>query len=390
MQSHEVVITGIGLVSSLGEGHDAHWQAMSAVKPTPVVDEQGFAPFPVHPLPEIDWSTQIPRKGDLRQMDGWQRLGVHTAGLALADAGIKDDLALCASMDMIVAAGGGARDIAVDEMILAESRRRDDFPSWLNQALATQLRPTLFLAQLSNLMAGNISIVHKVTGSSRTFMGEEGCGYSAIEQAVARIRAGQSSHLIAGGAYFCQTPDFLLVPAMGGLLHRGAWQPLSRRADKDGGGVVLGSGAAFLVLESRAHAEARGAHIHATLASVTKARLRRDAAYGAALADFYRQAGRDEAELVFSGANGRHALAEAETQALAGLPQRAIASLFGHVKEAQFPFALALAALAISHGQAPAPFDPSTDTALATPLARAFVTGIGLVEGEAAATVSRS
>src|SRR5690606_26314948 len=99
----------------LGEGHDAHWQAMSAVKPTPVVDEQGFAPFPVHPLPEIDWSTQIPRKGDLRQMDGWQRLGVHTAGLALADAGIKDDLALCASMDMIVAAGGGARDIAVDE-----------------------------------------------------------------------------------------------------------------------------------------------------------------------------------------------------------------------------------------------------------------------------------
>src|SRR5690606_14624977 len=137
------------------------------------------------------------------------------------------------------------------------------------------------------------------------FMGEEGCGYSAIEQAVARIRAGQSSHLIAGGAYFCQTPDFLLVPAMGGLLQRGAWQPLSRRAGKDGGGVVLGSGAAFLVLESRAHAEARGARIHATLASVTKARLRRDAAYGAALADFYRQAGRDEAELVFSGANGR-------------------------------------------------------------------------------------
>ena len=42
------------------------------------------------------------------------------------------------------------------------------------------LRPTLFLAQLSNLLAGNISIVHGVTGSSRTFMGEESAGVDAV------------------------------------------------------------------------------------------------------------------------------------------------------------------------------------------------------------------
>ena len=52
----------------------------------------------------------------------------------------------------------------------------------------SDLRPTLFLAQLSNLLAGNISIVHGVTGSSRTFMGEEAAGVDAVRIAAARIR----------------------------------------------------------------------------------------------------------------------------------------------------------------------------------------------------------
>ena len=126
---------------------------------------------------EVDWNNQIPKRGDQRQMETWQRIGTYTAGLALQDAGIKDDEALCASMDMVVAAGGGERDVTVDKQILAEARVRNDLGTMLNEKLTTELRPTLFLAQLSNLLAGNISIVHKVTGSSRTFMGEEGCGY---------------------------------------------------------------------------------------------------------------------------------------------------------------------------------------------------------------------
>ena len=56
----------------------------------------------------------------------------------------------------------------------------------------SDLRPTLFLAQLSNLLAGNISIVHGVTGSSRTFMGEEAAGIDAVRIALSRIQAGQS------------------------------------------------------------------------------------------------------------------------------------------------------------------------------------------------------
>ena len=118
---------------------------------------------------------------------------------------IKGDDALCSTMDMVVAAAGGERDEAVDAAILAASLDPHDLGMLLNEKLTTELRPTLFLAQLSNLLAGNISIVHKVTGSSRTFMGEEGSGVSAVETAAARIRSGQSTHMLVGARLQCRT-----------------------------------------------------------------------------------------------------------------------------------------------------------------------------------------
>ena len=135
----------------------------------------------MHPLPQVDWSQQIARRSDQRQMETWQRIGTYTAGLALADAGMKENAALVSTMDMIVAAAGGERDIAVDNQIMEGARARNDRDAMLNEKLTTELRPTLFLAQLSNLLAGNISIVHNVTGSSRTFMGEEGAGIAAVQ-----------------------------------------------------------------------------------------------------------------------------------------------------------------------------------------------------------------
>src|SRR5690606_14894569 len=220
MSSTDVVITGIGIVSSLGLGTDAHWQALQG-SPAPKLDRERFAPYVIHPLPEIDWSVQIPRRGDQRQMETWQRLGTYTAGLALDDAGLKGNEELCATMDMIVAAGGGERDTAVDQAILDASLARNDHGVLLNEKLTTELRPTLFLAQLSNLLAGNISIVHKVTGSSRTFMGEDGAGVAAIETAAARIRAGQSTHCLVGAAFQTEHPDMLLAYELAAYLQRG-------------------------------------------------------------------------------------------------------------------------------------------------------------------------
>ena len=117
--AREVWITGIGLASSLGEGLDAHWRAMAeAERPQPVVDVASFAPYVVHPLVPLDFDKQIPKRGDQRQMENWQRVGTYTAGLALDDAGIAGNLDILSRTHMVVAASGGERDLAVDSTIL--------------------------------------------------------------------------------------------------------------------------------------------------------------------------------------------------------------------------------------------------------------------------------
>ncbi|WP_275783209.1 beta-ketoacyl-ACP synthase [Pararhizobium gei] len=394
--ANDVVITGIGIVTSQGVGTDVHTTLLTAVQPPAVrVETERFAPYPVHPLPEIDWSQQIPKRGDQRQMENWQRLGVFSAGLALDDAGLKDDLEACGSMDMIVAAGGGERDITVDSLIVDEALKRNDREHLLNEKLTTELRPTLFLAQLSNLLAGNISIVHKVTGSSRTFMGEEGAGISAIETAFARIKAGQSTHTLVGGAFSAERLDMiLLVEAIQGHA-LGNWQPIWSRKPEHGGGMILGSVGAFLVLESRGHATARGARIYATIDAIGGDRGSRDGDRLEQRLDYLTTPAADAdpaSTIVFSGTSGFHDLAAREKAFLdAQFPKaaiRAYGGLAGHGLEAQFPLGLAFAALTLGSGAKVPPFDATVETPMEDAAKTAIVTTIGHARGEGIAVLS--
>ncbi len=109
-RSAEAWITGIGIVSSLGEG------ARRAL-----AEARNAAPSrrrrrPSRPTSFIRWrrsnfDKQIPKKGDQRQMEPWQRIGTYAAGLALDSAGVKGKTDILSRMDMIVAAGGGERDL---------------------------------------------------------------------------------------------------------------------------------------------------------------------------------------------------------------------------------------------------------------------------------------
>src|SRR5215470_2769429 len=264
-QAKEVWITGIGIVSSLGEGLDAHWDALNAKRVN--IDETRFAPYIVHPLAPVSFDAQIPKKGDQRQMETWQRIGVYAAGLALDSAGVKGNQDILSRMDMIVAAGGGERDIAVDLAILNAEARGNSAPGFLNEKLMNDLRPTLFLAQLSNLLAGNIAIVHGVCGTSRTFMGEEAASIDAARIALARIEGGQSDIALVGAAHNGERQDLLVLYEFGDFNLKGKYAPVWSR-DKAHGGFALGSAGVFLVLESREHAMARGAKAYAKLSKV--------------------------------------------------------------------------------------------------------------------------
>jgi len=391
---HDAVITGIGLASCLGDGLQAHRAALDPAPGgfRPVLDAASCAPYAVHPIVALEYERQIPKRQDQRQMEPWQRIGTYAAGAALEQAGVKGVPDLLARTHMIVAAGGGERDAAVDAAILSALPHTENPDALLNERLLTDLRPTLFLAQLSNLLAGNISIVHGVVGSSRTFMGEEAAGVDAVRTAVARITAGQGDLFLVGGSHNAQRPETPMLYAMGGTLLNGDFAAVRAR-QKGGGGMVLGSLGCFLVIESRAHAAARGATPIARIAAVASDRCTRGP--GAATGNAKRQLAVMErlldrgAAAVVSGASGVAAPTQEELEFLdaLGLPVRATATALGHTMEPSFIANIALAADAVAQGRLFAPLEDG-EAAMATPLRQALVTGWGHWRGEGMALVT--
>ena len=401
IDNSEVWVTGIGLVSSLGEGLDTHWTQLASGKiPKASVDTQGQAPYLVHPIVEIDVSAQIPNRSDQRQMGPWQRLGTHVAGLALDDAGIAHDAELLAATNMIVAAGGGERDLEVDATIMTELEQSDNPGAQLNASLNRDLRPTLFLAQLSNLMAGNISIVHGVTDSSRTFMGEEMAGVSAIETAVAQIEHGQGEIFLVGGAYIAERWDMTMLFEFGQTLWQGDYGPVWSRKDS-AGGMIMGSAGAFLVLESRRHAEARGVQPYARISKVVSDRCNRKPGAARKVAEslWEKMAPLIPAGSlpVLSGCCGLQPQLEEELGFLQGLSGhgvtpsiRGVTTVLGNTLEAQFPVNVVLASLAISRGAFYSPFDDSGIEQIHTGAAdRILISSWGHWRGESLALVDR-
>lgn len=368
----KVAITGIGLVSSLGEGIERHVAAIKSGA-GPAVDTQSFAPYPVHALAPLELEKQIPKKSDQRQMEPWQRIGVYAAGLALDDAGLKGDAAALDRMEMFVAAGGGERDHKVDEDILTGLKGATDTSAFLNERLMKDLRPTLFLAQLPNLLAGNISIVHGVTGGSCSFMGEEQAGVDALRLGVARIASGRSDAIMVGAAYNAERRDMLLLLATGGCLrHEPSFAPVFA---PERGGVITGSIGVFLVLEAADVAAKRGARMRAEITGVTAGRARRE--QGGVSQEFRRLiaglGGFAPRSLAVSAASGVAPWSGEEqgaiAEALPNAPLRASGDVIGHGLEAAFPAAVALAAALLEAGEAD----------------EALVTGAGHWRGEGAA-----
>jgi 3-oxoacyl-[acyl-carrier-protein] synthase II len=392
-ERHDVWITGIGLVSALGEGVGEHWDKLMAGGPPPY-DDNTFAPYITFPTAPINYDTQIPKKGDQRQMESWQRIGVYAAGLALTDAGIAKNAEILDRTDMIVAAGGGERDVTVDSAILTDVRGKDNRDALVNERLMSDLRPTLFLAQLPNLLAGNISLVHGVVGSSRTFMGEEASGADALRVAHARIAAGQSEISLVGGAYNGTRWDLVLLFRLGTPLLEGPFRPVWDRGPK--GALTLAAMGAFLVLESRAHAEKRGAKPIAKLSQVISNRnARQDGDTAATLLDEFSgiaPALRRDCAVVISGASGAEPATSEERQALSkiGLPVRATTTYIGNGMEAQFLANIAIGCEAVRQGTLfPANGSGDIGEAPAGGICQAVVTSVGHWRGEGLAVIER-
>src|SRR3979411_1899668 len=388
--SAEVWITGIGLATSLGEGLDANWDALNARRIN--VDEKGFAPYIVHPFAPVNLDAEIPKKGDQRQMEAWQRIGTYAAGLALDSAGVKGNQEILGRMDMIIAAGGGERDVPVDMAIMNSYAKGNSGPAFLNERLMNDLRPTLFLAQLSNLLAGNIAIVHGVSGTSRTFMGEEASSIDAARITLARIEAGQSDIALVGASHNGERSDLLILYEFGDFNLTDKFAPVWARSENSG--FALGSAGVFLVMESSEHAEARGAKPYAKLTKVVAdlGQRKQPGAVTKSLETLWPQLGMlGDNGVLITGTTGVEPVTSEEKAFLSqhpGYAVRATGTMFGHTLETQFPLGLALAALSISRGALFPPNDPTgLEVETSEPPAQMVVLGAGHWQGEGMALV---
>ncbi|MCY4238109.1 MAG: beta-ketoacyl-ACP synthase [Rhodospirillaceae bacterium] len=400
MIDRDVCVTGYGLLSPLGEQPDAWW---AALKDREIwrsrVDKDRYAPFIIHTIPDYDLSSQIPRPGDQRAMGPMMQYGVYAAGLALEMAGLKGDAALLQQVHMIVASGGGERDVDLDRAIVEGVTGRNDQDKWITAQMADGLRPTLFLAQLPNLFAGNISIVHKVSGSSRTFMGEEAAGADALRIACRRLASGQGDIFLVGAAFAPERPELQISYNAGGYMLRDEFADLWSRPDA---GMCFGGAGAFLVLESRESAATRRVPVRVVIRGIESDRT--DRATGDVAATAQRQIEKlgigeiDRDTIVLSSASGAGAATGATAAERAWLesvaanaPVRGMAQVLGHPVEAAILQNVILACACLERGEAFEPLCPDSvvEQNGAGSVNRALVTCWGHGKGEAVALLEK-
>ena len=274
MSFSDVVITGIGVVSPIGIGREAFWQSLcqgrsgvqrmerfeGAALPTSVAAEvRGFDPKPY-----------VPHRKLLKVMSRDAQLGVAAAGLACREAGIVRGTVAPERFGVVL--GGDQICSPITESVAIYGPcmvgGRFDFSRWGTAGMAASY-PLNFLSVLPNMTASHVSIIHDARGPNNTIHQAEVSGLLAVSEAASVILRGAADVMIAGGASSQMTPFDCVRRCAMGILTRRQDEPslLMRPFDAGRDGQVWGEGAAVVILESRRHAEARGAKILARVLS---------------------------------------------------------------------------------------------------------------------------
>lgn len=252
-----VVVTGLGIVSCLGNTLDAVASALrdgrSGLSQVPAwaamgLDSQVAGVTSTHDEPPFA------RKFE-RFMGQTARLACHAARKAIDDAGL--DATALHSPRAGVVAGSGTGALAAYDTALEVTRTRG----------VERASPYIVPQVMSSTVSANLAQVFGMSGIC--YSPSSACTTSAlaIGQAAQWIRSGQQDIMLAGGAEELHDSYALFFDAMGALSHAPSDAPerASRPYDVARDGFVLGSGAGMLVLESLTHARARGARIYAEL-----------------------------------------------------------------------------------------------------------------------------
>lgn len=270
----QVVVTGIGLLTALGEGPDANWKALvsgaSGIGPIQAYDPAPLQTRLAAEIPGFD-ATRFATRRQLRTINRGDSLALAAARLALDDAGLPHNQA--GGGELGHRAGlylGGNKSLGrMEELIdgLKAIRRPDGTADMahLGRHAGAIIPPLFFVEGLPAGAVFNISQTYGIRGASTFFAGYADAGANAIGRAMRAVRRGDADVVIAGG-YDDATSwwSMTLLDRLGVLTTRNdLGQEAYRPYDRDRSGGLPGEGAALLVLEDKESAQRRGARIYA-------------------------------------------------------------------------------------------------------------------------------
>jgi 3-oxoacyl-[acyl-carrier-protein] synthase II len=256
--SRRVVITGIGLVSSVGIGTEANWQALcagqSGIGRITRFDPSGFAAQIAGEVKGFDPLRFIEKK-DVKKMDVFIQYAIAASQFAMDDSGLIVTPDNAARIGVFIASGiGGFATIEREHRALLEGGPRRISPFFIPSAII-------------NLAAGQVSIRFGAKGPNSATCTACSASAHAIGDAYEIIRREDADAMIAGGSEAAITP--MGVGGFGAMralsTRNDAPQKASRPFDKDRDGFVIGEGSGVVVLEELGHAQARGARIYAEI-----------------------------------------------------------------------------------------------------------------------------
>jgi len=254
---HDVVVTGMGAITPAGRGVDASWKGALAGVATATHDERLAAAGATMAIscraPEVDIDAELGR-GSLRRLDRFTHLAVIAAREAIAQAGLVGD-----DPDVIVSIEPDRAGVVIGTGIGGGESWETEYAR-LTAEGPTRVSPLFVPRMLSNTAAGTIAIRTHARGPNLTVNTACAAGASAIHVGRDLIRSGQADVVLAGGVEAGITTIAISAFAqMGALSGNPDPSAASRPFDVARDGFVMGEGAGIVVLESRAHAEARGA-----------------------------------------------------------------------------------------------------------------------------------
>jgi len=259
LSKRRVVVTGLGIVSPVGNEIAAAWDAI-------VGGRSGIGPvtrfeavnFPTHfggEIRNLDLEPFLSAK-DARRMDAFMQYGVVAGMQAMRDSGLAVNETNSDRIGVLMGSGmGGLESIEIT------------YDKYLETHSPKKVSPFFIPASIINLVSGHLSIAFNLTGPNLAIATACTTSTHAIGMALRLIQFGDADAMLAGGSEMATCPTGMsgFAQAKALSLRNDNPQAASRPWDKDRDGFVMGDGAGAMMLEEYEHAKARGAKMYAEI-----------------------------------------------------------------------------------------------------------------------------